>query len=90
MTACSSSLAQAERRKRDSIFGTLDDCTVFMALGTFGVVEPAASFVAHVGGRARTIYVGPSSHLPSASLLLHRGYTQNPPTGVLSEIANDN
>jgi len=24
-----------------------------------GVVEPAASFVAHVDGRARTIYVGP-------------------------------
>jgi hypothetical protein len=24
-----------------------------------GAVEPAASFVAHVDGRARTIYVGP-------------------------------
>ena len=29
-----------------------------MAVGTSGVVEPAASFVAHVAGRARTIYVG--------------------------------
>lgn len=29
-----------------------------MAVGTSGVVEPAASFVAHVGGRVRTIYVG--------------------------------
>lgn len=43
----------------DRIFGALDECTVFMAVGTSGVVEPAASFVAHVAGRARTIYVGP-------------------------------
>lgn len=43
----------------ESIFGALDQCTVFMAIGTSGVVEPAASFVAHVAGHARTIYVGP-------------------------------
>lgn len=43
----------------DKIFRALDECTVFMAIGTSGVVEPAASFVAHVRGRARTIYVGP-------------------------------
>jgi NAD-dependent protein deacetylase/lipoamidase len=43
----------------DKIFRALDKCTVFMAVGTSGVVEPAASFVAHVCGRARTIYVGP-------------------------------
>ena len=42
----------------DRIFRALDECTVFMAVGTSGVVEPAASFVGHVGGRARTIYVG--------------------------------
>jgi NAD-dependent deacetylase len=42
----------------DRIFGALDECTVLMAVGTSGVVEPAASFVAHVRGRARTIYVG--------------------------------
>jgi NAD-dependent SIR2 family protein deacetylase len=30
-----------------------------MAIGTSGVVEPAASFVAQASGRARTIYVGP-------------------------------
>lgn len=29
-----------------------------MAVGTSGVVEPAASFVAHLSGRARTVYVG--------------------------------
>ena len=40
----------------DHIFRTLDECTVFMAVGTSGVVEPAASFVAHAGDRAR----GPS------------------------------
>jgi NAD-dependent deacetylase len=43
----------------DRIFRALDECTIFMAIGTSGVVEPAASFVAHVSGRARTIYVGP-------------------------------
>ena len=43
----------------DRIFAALDGCTVFAAVGTSGVVEPAASFVAHVGGRARTYYVGP-------------------------------
>ncbi len=43
----------------DKIFRALDRCTVFMAIGTSGVVEPAASFVAQVRGRARTIYVGP-------------------------------
>ena len=42
----------------DRIFRALDECAVFMAVGTSGVVEPAASFVAHVRGRARTIYVG--------------------------------
>jgi NAD-dependent deacetylase len=43
----------------DRIFQALEECTVFVAVGTSGVVEPAASFVAHVRGRARTIYVGP-------------------------------
>ena len=43
----------------DRIFGALEGCTLFMAVGTSGVVEPAASFVAHVASRARTIYVGP-------------------------------
>jgi NmrA-like family len=41
------------------IFGALNECTVFMAVGTSGVVEPAASFVASVFGRARANYVGP-------------------------------
>ena len=35
----------------------VDQCTLFVAVGTSGVVEPAASFVAQVNGRARTIYV---------------------------------
>ena len=43
----------------ERIFQALDACTVFMAIGTSGVVEPAASFVAHASGRARIIYVGP-------------------------------
>jgi NAD-dependent deacetylase len=43
----------------DRIARELERCTVFMAIGTSGVVEPAASFVAHLAGRARTIYIGP-------------------------------
>jgi len=43
----------------DVIYGALGACTVFLAVGTSGMVEPAASFVAHLRGRARTIYVGP-------------------------------
>jgi len=43
----------------DRIFDALEKCTVFMAIGTSGTVEPAASFVAHAAGRGRTIYVGP-------------------------------
>jgi NAD-dependent deacetylase len=42
----------------DRIYEALNTCTMFVAVGTSGVVEPAASFVAHVLGRARTIYVG--------------------------------
>jgi NAD-dependent SIR2 family protein deacetylase len=42
----------------DRIFRALDSCTTFTAVGTSGVVEQAASFVARAGRRARTIYVG--------------------------------
>ena len=45
----------------DRISRALGACTVFMAIGTSGVVEPAASFVAQVQRRARTIYVGPAA-----------------------------
>lgn len=58
----------------DEIFRALGDCTVFLAIGTSGVVEPAASFVAHVRGpdrsgrgRARTIYVGPEEPANSSA-----------------------
>ncbi len=45
----------------EQIFSALEDCSVFMAIGTSGNVEPAASFAAHVAGRAKTFYVGPES-----------------------------
>ena len=51
----------------DRIYEALDDCTLFIAVGTSGVVEPAASFVAHVTGRARTIYVGPENPANTSS-----------------------
>jgi NAD-dependent deacetylase len=43
----------------DRIYQALAECSVFIAIGTSGVVEPAASFCAAVRARARTIYVGP-------------------------------
>jgi NAD-dependent deacetylase len=43
----------------DEISHSLSKCTLFLAIGTSGVVEPAASFVAHVRGRAQAFYVGP-------------------------------
>jgi hypothetical protein len=42
---------------------------VFIAVGTSGVVEPAASFVAQVSDRARTIYVGPEN--PAKRIVVH-------------------
>jgi NAD-dependent deacetylase len=43
----------------DRVFHALNECTLFVAIGTSGVVEPAASFASHARGRARTFYVGP-------------------------------
>jgi NAD-dependent protein deacetylase/lipoamidase len=47
----------------DRIYAELRRCTLFLAVGTSGVVYPAASFVAHArsegGRRVRTCYVGP-------------------------------
>jgi len=51
----------------DNIFSALDRCTVFAAVGTSGLVEPAASFVAHVAGRARSYYVGPEQPANAAA-----------------------
>jgi NAD-dependent deacetylase len=51
----------------DAIFEQLETCTVFVAIGTSGVVEPAASFVGRTTGRARTIYVGPEEPANRAS-----------------------
>jgi NAD-dependent protein deacetylase/lipoamidase len=51
----------------DRIFEALHDCTVFLAIGTSGTVEPAASFVSHVAPRARTFYVGPEAPANSAN-----------------------
>ncbi|MFZ0291887.1 MAG: NAD-dependent deacylase [Candidatus Sulfotelmatobacter sp.] len=51
----------------DRIYEALDGCTLFVAIVTSGAVEPAASFVAHVAGRARTIYVGPEKPANASS-----------------------
>jgi NAD-dependent deacetylase len=51
----------------DRIYRALDRCTLFMAIGTSGEVQPAASFVAQVNGRARTIYVGPEKPANASS-----------------------
>ena len=46
----------------EQIGAALERCTTFVAIGTSGVVEPAAGFVRyarHRGGSVRTYYVGP-------------------------------
>ena len=45
----------------EQIFEALEVCSVFIAIGTSGNVEPAASFAAHVAGRAKTFCVGPEA-----------------------------
>ena len=49
------------------IFDALTKCTLFLAIGTSGVVEPAASFVAHMGTSRRAIYIG-REHPANAAL----------------------
>jgi len=69
----------------DRIFGALDACTVFIAVGTSGVVEPAASFVAHVAGRVRTIYLGPEEPANASSFAeCHLGSAGEALPGLLS------
>lgn len=69
----------------DRIFGALDACTVFIAVGTSGVVEPAASFVAQVAGRARTIYLGPEEPRNASSFAeCHLGKAGELLPGLLS------
>jgi NAD-dependent deacetylase len=68
----------------DRIFRALEKCTVFMAVGTSGVVEPAASFVACVAGRARTIYVGPEKPANLSSFTqCHMGKAEEVLPGLL-------
>ncbi len=52
----------------DSIYDELEHCTRFLAVGTSGVVHPAAGFVAHARhhGRVRTVYVGPEDPVNGA------------------------
>lgn len=56
----------------ERIFAALDECTVFLAIGTSGNVEPAASFAAHARTHARTFYVGPEA--PANRFLFHESF----------------
>jgi NAD-dependent deacetylase len=53
----------------DGIFAALEESTLFLAIGTSGSVEPAASFAAHARSHARTFYVGPEE--PANHALFH-------------------
>ena len=57
----------------DRIYRALDQCTLFVAAGTSGLIEPAASFVGRLGGRARTAYVGVET--PANASLFTECYT---------------
>jgi NAD-dependent deacetylase len=43
----------------DQIVHALHACTLLIAIGTSGVVEPAASFVRRIRDHARSVYIGP-------------------------------
>ena len=74
----------------DSIHASLRSCTTFIAVGTSGVVEPAASFVAQVSGRARTIYVGPEEPANAAAFTeLHLGKAGEALPGLLAANSSD-
>ena len=47
----------------DVIYGALSKCTLFVAAGTSGSVEPAASFAAYARRHAHTVYIGPEKPL---------------------------
>src|SRR5215469_8590122 len=54
----------------ERIFAALDESTLFLAIGTSGSVEPAASFAAHARRHAKTFYVGPE--LPANQFLFEQ------------------
>jgi NAD-dependent deacetylase len=56
----------------DRIYGALARCTIFLAVGTSGVVEPAASFAKHAADHAHTLYVGPEP--PANATLFMKTY----------------
>ncbi len=78
----------------DVIYQALDRCTIFMAIGTSGMVEPAASFVAHVRSRALTVYVGPEEPANASSFTeCHSGQSGRAAAGFVwrqSKIAESN
>jgi NAD-dependent deacetylase len=58
----------------ERLFEELRCCTIFAAIGTSGVVEPAASFVALTGPRVRSVYIGPEEPANAASFTrVYRG-----------------
>ena len=67
------------------IFSAIDRCTLFIAVGTSGVVEPAASFAARVRRQARAIYVGPEE---PANRALFREYYVGKAAEILPGLLN--
>jgi len=59
----------------ERIYWALNPCTLFLAVGTSGVVEPAASFAGSVVGQARRVYVGPEQ--PANAYLFTERYAGN-------------
>ena len=57
----------------DRIYAALDACDLFVSIGTSGQVYPAAGFVSHVQGRARTIEINlePSSVVTAFDETIH-------------------
>jgi NAD-dependent deacetylase len=71
----------------DTVMQALRRCSVFISVGTSGVVEPAASFVGFAqqgkNRAVRTIYVGPEE---PANLHMFTDFYQRKATEVLPKL----
>ena len=73
-------------RGMEEIGAALEGCDLFVAVGTSGVVYPAAGFVAGVRGRARTVELNPE---PSAGAGLFDEARRGPATALVPDLVRE-
>jgi NAD-dependent deacetylase len=70
----------------DRIGAALEDCGLFVAIGTSGNVYPAAGFVSSVGPRAHTLELNLEPSLVTSGFREHR---QGPATARVPELVRE-